>query len=139
MVGIVITAIFAILIMIVLVWSIIDNELSTGLTIAGLTVVLWFLFMAFVSLVVSVGAEDGKRIEYGEPTSFSKVSVSNENYIFEFDDRDPASYEDSNVKFAPPSDEASIREGTAYASWGHWLPFDDWEIGKYVEYTPSNK
>lgn len=139
MVGIVITAIFAILIMIVLVWSIIDNELSTGLTIAGLTVVLWFLFMAFVSMVVSIGAEGSKRIEYGEPTSFSKVSMSNENYIFEFDDRDPTSYEDSNVKFASPADEASIREGIAYASWGHWLPFNDWEIGKYVEYTPSNK
>ena len=139
MVGIVVTAIFAVFIVIVLVWSIIDKELSTGLTIAGLTAVLWLLLMVFVSMVVSLGAEGTKRIEYGEPTSFSKVSMSNENYIFEFDDRDPVSYEDSNVKFGPPSDEASIREGIGYASWGHWLPFDDWEIGKYVEYSPSNK
>lgn len=139
MVGIVVTALFSAFIMFILVMSFMDNELSTGLSIAGLTVVLWFLLMIFVSLVVSTGAEGDKRFEYGEPTSFSKVSMSNENYIFEFDDRDPASYEDSNVKFAPPADEASIREGTAYASWGHWLPFNDWEIGKYVEYTPSNK
>lgn len=139
MVGIVITAIFAMFIVFMLVWSIIDKELPTGLSIAGMSVVIWFLLMVLVSMVVSIGAEGTKRIEYGEPTSFSKVSMSNENYIFEFDDRDPASYVDLNVKFAPPADEASIREGTAYASWGHWLPFNDWEIGKYVEYTPSNK
>lgn len=139
MVGIIITAIFAMFIVFMLVWSIIDKELPTGLSIAGLSVVLWIGIIAMGSVIVEEGAEGGKRIEYGEPTSFSKVSMSNGKYIFEFDDRDPVSYEVLNVKFAPPADEASIRQGTAYTSWGHWLPFDDWESGKYVEYTPSNK
>lgn len=141
MVGIIITTLFAILICIVLIGSAMDKEFLAGLGVSAFLAGIWLLIIivgsGFVTSI-SVPSPD-KRIDYGEPSKFSKVSLSNGSYIFEFDNRDPVSYPEDNVRIAPPSDEASIREGIGYASWGYWLPFDDWESGRYVEYTPSNK
>jgi len=141
MVGIIITLLFAVLIIVALVWSAVDKEFLSGLVVSGYFFGIWLFVMLVFSGVVTSFSESSpnKRIDYGEPTKFSKVSLSNGTYIFEFDNRDPVSYPEDNVVIAPPSDDAHIREGVGYASWGHWLPFDDWESGRYVEYTPSNK
>lgn len=141
MVGIIITSLVAVLIIVTLVWSIIDKEFWFGLLFSVLIGCIWlFLMMIFSGAVKSFSeTSPNKRIDYSESTEFSKVTLTNGYYIFEFDNRDPVPYPEDNVRIAPPSDVASIREGIGYASWGYWLPFDDWESGRYVEYTPSNK
>lgn len=141
MVGIIVTLTFSVLIIVILVWSAVDKEFLSGLGVSAFLAGIWLLVMLIFSGAVSSVSESSpsKRIDYGEPTKFSKVSLSNGTYIFEFDNRHPVSYPEGNVVISPPSDEAHIREVIGYASWGHWLPFDDWESGKYVEYTPSNK
>lgn len=116
-----------------------NGKLIDAFGVAGLVLGFGVLVIFLGTLLVSAGAEINQRIIYTDSVEFSKVSMTGEDYIFEFDDRNPVSYPAGNVKFAPPAGDSSVREGVAVLSWGYWLPFDDWEGEKYIEYTPTNK
>lgn len=96
-----------------------------------------------ITLTIWVHGYDGlngsQNIQEAKVVSFTPATNNADKNVFVTEDGTVVKSSESDTKYLTSDKETTIRYGNINMSWGHWLPFGDWESDSvFVEYTPGS-